>query len=268
MARLQGKDGDATMGRLNGKVVLITGAGSGIGAATARIFAQEGARVGILDINPDRANDVAYAIQATDGEAMSLTCDISQAAAVANSVQTLLNRWHRLDILINNAAVQIMGALHTFSDDDFDQVVNVNLKGTFLGCRAVLPVLLEQGEGTILFTSSVLGLVADPDLAVYGATKAAIIGLMRSIAVAYGPHGVRAVAVCPGDVDTPLVADYFSYQADPEAARTAINREYPLRRIAAPEEIGRVLAFLASSEASFISGTCITIDGGLLAQVY
>jgi NAD(P)-dependent dehydrogenase (short-subunit alcohol dehydrogenase family) len=183
-------------------------------------------------------------------------------------VEWVNKNYGRLDILINNAAIQVMGRLHEFTEPDFDRIIAVNLKGMFLSCRLALPIMMQQRKGVILATSSVLGLVADPDLAVYGATKAGMLALVKSIAIAYGTFGIRAVAVCPGDVDTPLVADYFNHQPNPEAARREVERHYPLGRIATPAEIARVFAFLASDDASFISGTEIIVDGGLLAQVY
>lgn len=256
------------MKRLEGRVALITGAGSGIGAAVARVFAEDGAAVGVLDIDSTRARDVARHIAGVGGEAMALTADVSVFDQFDAVVQQILHRYARIDILVNNAAVQIMGPLHVFEEEDFDRVLAVNLKGSFNGCRSVLPTFMQQGRGVILFTSSVLGLVADPDLAVYGATKAGMLALMRSVALAYGSHGIRAVAVCPGDVETPLVAEYFRFQPDPDAARQAVSQHYPLGRIARPEEVAKVLAFLASDDASFVSGSSVIVDGGLLANVY
>ncbi len=256
------------MKRLEGRVALITGAGSGIGAATAQVFAESGAAVGVLDVDPGKAREVVSRIEALGGQAVALAADVSAFDQFDAAVQHLLRRYARVDVLVNNAAVQIMGPLHAFGDEDFDRVIAVNLKGSFNGCRIVLPVLMQQGHGVILFTSSVLGLVADPDLAVYGATKAGMIALMRSVALAYGSHGIRAAAVCPGDVETPLVAEYFRFQPDPEAARQAVSRHYPLGRIAQPTEVAKVLAFLASDDASFVSGSSVIVDGGLLANVY
>ena len=255
------------MRRLAGRGALITGAGSGIGEATAKQFAAEGARVGVLDIEARRVEAVVAAITEQGGDALALRADVSDADQVELAVKQML-AGGRLDVLVNNAAVQHMGALHQCADAAVDAMINVNLKGSVYGCRAVLPTFIAQGHGTVLFTSSVLGLVADPDLAVYGATKAGMLALMRSIAVAYGPQGIRAVAVCPGDVETPLVAEYFQFQPNPSAARDAVYAHYPLRRIADPGEVAKVLVFLASEEASFISGTPIVVDGGLLANVY
>ncbi len=255
-------------GRLEGKVALITGAGSGIGEATALEFAKEGAKVVVLDLNSTNAQRVSESINQLGWDSISIIADVSVARDLEQAVSQVVGKWGRIDILVNNAAVQIMGRVHEYSEADFDSTINVNLKGVFLGCRYVLPIMMEQKKGVILSTSSVLGTVGDPDLAVYGATKGGIIALTKSLAVAYGTSGIRVIAVCPGDVNTPIVKEYFDFQADPELARQRVNAEYPLRRIAEPIEVARVFVFLASDDASFISGNEIYVDGGLLAQVY
>lgn len=250
------------------RVVLVTGAGSGIGETTAEAFAARQARVGVLDVSAEAAARVADRIQAEGGTAIAIPADVSNAAMMHDAVTDLVARWGRLDVLINNAACQIMGPVHTFSEADFDRIVAVNLKGVFLGCRAALPVMMAQRRGVILSTSSVLGLTGDPDLAVYGATKGAILAFTQALAVAYGPYGIRAVAVCPGDVETPLVQDYFRHQPDPDASRRFVVQQYPMGRIGNPKDIAETLVFLASEAAGFISGGHVLIDGGLSARVY
>lgn len=254
--------------RLARKVALVTGAGSGIGAATAQEFARQGAKVGVLDVRSERAGEVAGAIRQAGGEAFAITADVSSASDIQSAIDAVVGQWSRLDVLVNNAAIQIMGPLHEYREEDFDRTIAVNLKGAFLGIRSALKVMLAQGAGVILSTSSVLGLVGDPDLAVYGSTKGGILAMTKAVAVAYGRRGIRAVAVCPGDVNTPLVKEFFDFQPDPDEARSRVYAEYPLGRIAEPQEIARVHAFLASEDAAFISGTEVVVDGGLLASVY
>jgi NAD(P)-dependent dehydrogenase (short-subunit alcohol dehydrogenase family) len=254
--------------RLEGKSVFVTGAGSGIGAAIASVFAREGAFVSVADIDQAGAEYVAECIRQDGGTGVAVHVDVSHAEEVEQAIGRVVDQFGRLDILINNAAVQIMGPLHEFSEADFDKTIDVNLKGVFLGCKYALPIMMKQREGVILSTSSVLGVVGDADLPVYGATKGAIIALTKSMAVAYSPYGIRVNCVCPGDVRTPMVQQFFDFQPDPEAARENVSRHYPLRRIAEPEEIARTMVFLASSDASFISGTHLFIDGGLTAEVY
>lgn len=255
-------------GRLSGKVALITGAGSGIGEAAARVFARQGAKVTVLDVEGDRGEIVSESIRASGGSSIAVCGDVSRESDVASAIRQTEDAFGGLDILLNNAAVQIMGPLHEFTEEQFDRTISVNLKGVFWGCKHALPIMMKQRKGVILSTSSVLGLVGDADLGIYGATKGAIIALTKSMAVAYGPYGIRVNCVCPGDVGTPMVQQFFEFQPDPEAARQQVYRHYPLRRIAEPEEIARTLAFLASDDASFISGSHVLIDGGLTAEVY
>jgi NAD(P)-dependent dehydrogenase (short-subunit alcohol dehydrogenase family) len=253
---------------LSGRVALITGGGSGVGEATVRVFAADGARVAVLDVEGDRAASVTESITRDGAEAFAITASVAKAADMAAAIDAVVGRWGRLDVIVNNAGVQVLGPFHEQNESDFDRLIDTNLKGVLFGCRYAIPVMLAQRQGVILSTSSVLGLVGDPDLAVYGATKGGIIALTKSLAVAYGPHGIRVNCVCPGDVNTPLVKEYFENSPDPEAARVAVANEYPLRRIAEPIEIARVFAFLASDAASFISGSHMVVDGGLLAEVY
>lgn len=255
-------------GKLTGRTVLITGAGSGIGEATALHFAEQGAKVLVFDIAEERAQSVASAIQADGGTSLAVAGDVSSEDDMGRAVAQLVNAWGQIDILVNNAAVQIMGPLHEFTSEQFDRTVAVNLKGVFLGCKAALPRMMEQRQGIILSTSSVLGVVGDADLGIYGATKGAIIALTKSLAVAYGRYGIRANCICPGDVGTPMVQEFFDFQPDPAEARRQVFRHYPLGRIAEPLEVARTLAFLASDESSFITGSQIFVDGGLTAEVY
>ena len=254
--------------RLAGKVVLITGGGSGVGAAIAQVAHEEGALVGVLDIDTDRAHATAQSIDPTGNRVLAVSADVSQSNQVVQAVDLVVKRYGRLDALFSNAAVQIMGPLHQYEEADFDRTIAVNLKGTFLTCRYALPLMMKQRSGVIVVTSSVLGLVGDPDLSVYGATKGGLIALIKSLAVCYGPFGIRALAVCPGDVNTPMLREFFDFQKDPAASRAEVHGHYPLKRIAEPSEVARVCAFLASDEASFVSGTELVVDGGLLANVY
>lgn len=253
---------------LSGRTALITGAGSGIGEAAALLFAARQARVAVLDADGERAERVAGTIVQAGGEAMAIRADVGCEADMKRAVHDTAARYGGPDILINNAAVQIMGALHECTEEQFDAMIRVNVKGMLFGCKYALPLMMERRKGVIISVSSVLGVVGDPDLGVYGATKGAMLAMTRSIAVAYGPYGIRANCVCPGDVNTPMVKQYFDFQPNPEEARAQVNRHYPLRRIAEPGEVARALAFLASDEASFITGGPLFVDGGLLSEVY
>ncbi|MDF2723794.1 MAG: short-chain dehydrogenase/reductase [Paenibacillus sp.] len=247
---------------------LITGAGSGIGEAAALLLGQRHARVAVLDIDGKQAERVKDAIVQAGGEAMALRADVGSELDMKRAIEAVYARFGSLDVLVNNAAVQIMGALHECTEEQLDAMLRVNVKGMVFGCKHALPIMMEQKKGAIISVSSVLGVVGDPDLGVYGATKGAMLALTRSIATAYGPYGIRANCICPGDVSTPMVKQYFDFQSDPAQAREQVNREYPLRRIAEPEEVARAIAFLASDEASFVTGGPLFVDGGLMSSVY
>lgn len=254
--------------RLQNKVAIVTGCGSGIGEAIAARFAKEGAAVVGVDWNRAAGERVAGEITSAGGSFLFHEADVSQERAVEEMVATCVKRLGRLDVLVNNAAVQHEVALHETSMEQWQRMIDVNLGGVFLGCKYALPVMIAQGGGVIINMSSVMGLVADPKLAVYCATKGGILAMTRAIAIAYGRQGIRATCICPGDVDTPLNQAYFNSYPDPAAARAAIEEHYPLGRIATPDEIARVAAFLASDDATFITGTHILVDGGILSKIY
>ena len=256
------------MGSLAGRVAIVTGGARGIGQAIAEAFAVEGARVFIVDRDAERAAATAASIAGPDGPVRALAGDVSDEARVGAIVDEVLGTAGRIDILVNNAAVQREALLVDQTVDDFRAVVDTNLLGTFLFSRAVLPSMLDRGSGVIVNLSSVLGLVGDAMLPVYSATKHGILGLTRSTAVAYGRQGIRCVAICPGDVDTDLNQQYFASQPDPARFRARVEREYPGRRMAQPAEIARVAVFLASDDASFINGTYVLADGAILSRIY
>jgi len=255
-------------GRLEGKVAVVTGAGSGIGRAIAHRFAQEGASVVIAEVNRDAGASAASEIRAEGGSALFVPTDVSRAADVEAMVRRTVAEFGRLDVLVNNAAIQILGRLADTSEEDWDRLQSVNLKGVFLCSKYAIPEMVRTGGGSIVNLASVLGLVGDPDLAAYCAAKGGVLALTKAAALAYGPAGIRVNAICPGDVDTPMVRDYFNNDPDPEALRRRISSEYALRRIAEPREIAEAALFLASDASSFVTATALVIDGGLTAKCY
>lgn len=254
--------------RLANKVAIITGAGSGIGRASALRFAQEGAKVVVVDWHGDAAQSTVDQIAAQGGQAIAVRADVSQETDMAQMVETTLGTYGRIDILFNNAAIQVFGVIPDTAPEDWHKVMDVNLKGVYLGCKYAIPPMIAQGGGSILTTSSALGLVGDPVLPAYGATKGAIIAMTKAMAQAHGPQGIRVNCICPGDVATPLVMEYFDQQPDPTAARAQVAAHYALRRIAEPAEIAQVALFLASDESSFITGAALVVDGGLTSRCY
>jgi NAD(P)-dependent dehydrogenase (short-subunit alcohol dehydrogenase family) len=255
-------------GRLQGRVAIVTGTARGIGRAIAAAYAREGCVVIGIDIQAEVGATAADAI-ARDGGRMTFEAgDVSNEADVRRIIGAVLERHGRIDVLVNDAAVQVEALAADVRVADFHRIVDVNLLGCVLTCREVLPAMVAQGGGAIVNMSSVNAFSADPLLPVYGATKAAIIGYTKSVAVAYGPHGIRANAICPGDVDTELNRAFFEAHPDPVAFRTSVEREYPVRRIASTDEIARVAVFLASDDAAFVNGEALVVDGGITSRIY
>ncbi len=253
------------MRRLIDRHAVVTGGARGIGAAIAGAFVAEGARVVILD----RDGPAAAATAATIGAGCeSRVVDIADENQVEAAFAGLVASGFECDLLVNNAAVQREGALLDQTLDDFRSVVDTNLLGTFLCSRAALRGMVDRRRGVIVNMSSILGLTGDALLPVYSATKHAILGLTRSTAVAYAQAGIRCVAICPGDVDTELNQQYFSSQPEPAAFRARVEREYPGRRIAQPDEIARLAVALATDDASFVNGAYVVADGGLMSRAF
>ena len=255
-------------GRLDGRIALVTGTARGIGKAIARQFAAEGAIVAGVDVLEERGQASAEEVVEAGGQMRFHRGDVSSEEDVQRIVQAVEAEHGRIDILVNNAAWQHEAPITEVTVEDFHRIVNTNLLAPVLFCREVIPGMVARKSGAIVNMSSVLGWVADPILPVYGATKAGILALTRAIAIAHGQNGIRCNAICPGDVDTELNQDYFNAHDDPAAFRGRVEREYPMRRIAATDEIARVAVFLASDDASFVTGTDIIADGGILARIY
>lgn len=249
-------------GRLNGKVALITGAGSGIGAATALRFAQEGARVVVNDVNDEGGNAVVDRICAAGGQADFHHADVSRAEEVAAMIEQVVDRHGRLDVLHNNAFFSRMGTAGWIRPEDWQRAFAVTLHGTYHGMHYALPQMARQGGGAIVNTASVSGLGADYAMSAYNAAKAAVVGLTRSAAIDYARHGVRVNAVCPGPIDTPPVQQLF---ARTPAVRDAVLGALPQHRLGRPEEVANAVLFLASDEASLVNGAMLVCDGGLSA---
>jgi NAD(P)-dependent dehydrogenase (short-subunit alcohol dehydrogenase family) len=254
--------------QLKDAVAIVTGGGSGIGKAISKVFAEEGASVVVADWNQETGAATAEEICRQGGSAVFRQTDVSHAKDVERMVGAAVEQYGKLDILVNDAAIQILGKLVDTSEEDWDRLHSVNLKGVFLGCKYAIPAMIRSGGGSIVNIASILGFVGDPDLVAYCAAKGGVIAMTRAAALSYGPDGIRINCICPGDVDTPMVQDYFNKDPNPDALRRQIYQHYALRRIASPEEIARVAVFLGSQSSSFITGGTLVVDGGLTVKCY
>lgn len=251
--------------KLKDNVVLVTGAGSGIGAETARRFAAAGAIVHCADIRAEPAAATAAGIVAAGGRAKALVLDVTSSASINAGVERIIAEEGRLDALVNNAGITIVGSIMDLSEDQWDREMDINLKSIFLMSRAVWPQMVAQGGGVILNTASIAGITAIPADAAYCASKAGVIMLTKCMAVDGARAGIRVNCVCPGFIDTPMIHGYFADQPDPEAAREYAVRLHPLGRLGRPADIADAYVHLASADAGWVTGTAHVVDGGLLA---
>lgn len=252
--------------KLKDRVALITGAASGIGRATAELFAAEGAQLALTDIDGEGLRQSASAIG--DAGVWAREADVSRAADVDALVAAALERFGRIDVLCNIAGRSLFGDLVATSEEVWDGIIATNLKSVFLCSRAVLPGMIARERGVIVNMGSVWGIAAGANAAAYAASKGAILALTRSMAVDYARQGIRVNALCPGGVDTPLLERYAEAlpHVSVAAARNILRMSHPIGRLADPIEIARGALFLASDDSSFMTGSSVVIDGGFLAK--
>ncbi len=248
--------------RLAGKVALITGAGSGIGRATAIEFAQEGARVVAGDIDQAAAEETARVVPGMT----AMGVDVTLAPSVRGAIATVVETHGRIDILVNNVGVGLAGRVDQTEESDWDRIMAVNLKGVFLGCKFAIPYMRQQGGGVIVNTASTVGLVGVPERAAYCASKGGVIALTRAMALDHVGEGIRVNCVAPGAIDTPLVRAYMTRHPDPEGLWKELVSRHPMGRLGTPEEIARAILYLASDESSFVTGSVLIVDGGWTAR--
>jgi NAD(P)-dependent dehydrogenase (short-subunit alcohol dehydrogenase family) len=249
------------MGRVDGKVAIVTGAASGIGEACARLFAKEGAAVVVADVQDAKGQAVAEVIRQAGGRAVFVHCDVARAADCEKAVAEATARFGGLDILHANAGVELDRILTDTTEAEWDRLLGVNLKGVFLSCRAAIPAMKVRGGGSIVITASVNGMQAEPRLAAYCASKGGAVMLAKSIAIDYALDRIRANALCPGWVQTAITESFF---ADPAQRRHWFGVS-PAGHAACPEEIAPAAVFLASDDARFVTGAAWVVDGGLSA---
>jgi meso-butanediol dehydrogenase / (S,S)-butanediol dehydrogenase / diacetyl reductase len=254
------------MGEFTGKVAMITGAGSGIGRATALLFAGEGTAVAVIDCHDASARETARLINQQGGEALALTADVSRHDDVRMAVEAIWDRHGRIDVLFACAATQVTKSVVDTEEEEWDRLYSVNLKGAFLCCKYVIPVMRKQGGGSIVIASSGHAFVTYPNSSAYAGTKGGLLAFMRGVALDYAADGIRANCIVPGATDTPMLRGYINSCSDPRAEEERIIASIPMRRLARPEDVAKAVRFLASDDASYITGTWLAVDGGLLAQ--
>lgn len=251
--------------KLKDKVIIITGAGSGIGAATAHLMAAEGANVIIADRALEAAGQVAADILKTGGRAEALAVDVSHAKQVEQAWADVVARHGRLDVLVNNAGYGLAGTVVDTGLEDWDALMQVNVNGIFYGCRYAIPFMAEQGGGVIVNTASVAGQVGLRQRAAYCASKGAVIALTRAMALDHVAQGIRVNCVAPGTIESPYFKTIFAQAENPAAMRAALEQRQPMGRLGQPEEVARAIVFLACEDSAFATGSVLVLDGGLSA---
>jgi NAD(P)-dependent dehydrogenase (short-subunit alcohol dehydrogenase family) len=252
---------------MDGKAGIVTGAASGLGREVVRLLSARGANVIVFD--RDQAGAEAVASEGgTKGARLAYFGDVSREEDITAAIGRCRQQFGRFDFIHNNAGIQVEAPLHETSNEQWRDVIAVNLTGVFLGCKHAVIAMRESGGGTIVNTGSALSLVADPLLAAYTASKHGVLGLTRAVATRYAIDNIRCNCVCPGDMQTPMIEKYFAATPDPVAAREEIESHYPAKKFGHPREVAQVVVFLLSDESSYVNGAYLQVDGGLLSKVY
>lgn len=248
--------------KLKDKVAIITGAAKGIGKGCATVFADEGAKVVIVDIDEKSGEQTEKEIIQRNGIAKFIKTDLRSSNDVQAMITSVISTYGQIDIMFNNAGYHISKNVEVTSEEEWDYIINTNLKSVFLCCKYSIPHL-RKTKGCIINMSSMVGLIGQSNAGAYSATKGGIVAMTKGMALDFAKDDIRVNCICPGWVHTPLVEDWFGQQKDPEKARAYIYSVHPLNRIASSEEVGKAAAFLASSEASFITGVALPVDGAV-----
>ena len=252
--------------RLQRKVALVTGAGQGIGQAIARKMAVEGAVVSVAEINRGKGEGTVQQLKSAGHEACFVPTDITREDDVRNAIETTVERYGGLDVLVNNAGKNFYYDATSMTEDEWDSAMDVDVKGAWFCCKHAIPAMVTGGGGSVVNIASIHARLTIEGMFPYAAAKSAMVGMTRSLALDWAPKNIRVNAVCPGWVRTGLVQEWFDQQPDPEAAEASVLQVHPLGRIGRPEEIANLVAFVASDESSFMTGAELYVDGGLSAR--
>jgi len=251
--------------KLKDRIAVITGAGSGIGQVTARLFAQEGARIAAADINAAGGEETCGLISGEGGEAIFVQTDVARVAEAEKLMRTVKERFGRIDVVVNNAGVELPRSLLDTSEEDWERVVSIDLKGVYFVSKYAVAEMIKTGGGAIVNISSGAGILGFPMMTAYCAAKGGVVALTRAVAIEYAAHNIRVNCVCPGVVDTPMSRGFFDSLPNPAEVRHMYEEQTPVKRFARPEEIARTVLFLASEDASYLTGAIIPVDGGFSA---
>jgi NAD(P)-dependent dehydrogenase (short-subunit alcohol dehydrogenase family) len=251
------------MNMLSGKVALVTGGGNGIGRGIALRLASEGASVGVLDLNEVAVGRVVEEVRGSGGAALALPADVSSPAPVERALAALVQEFGTPNILVHSAGIMPDGTIDQTNEQQWDRVFAVNVKGAYLASRLVVPMMRRSGGGSIILMASITGVNGFPGLAAYSATKGALISLARAMAIDHAAEGIRVNAVSPGTIDSPMLHAFVEAQADPERTRRAFDAVQPRGRVGTIEEVVNVVVFLASDQATYVSGSNVKVDGGM-----
>ena len=257
--------------RLNDRVAIITAAGSGVGRTGALLFAREGAKVVVGDINPKAGEETVRMVKDAGGEASFVRTDVSQLENMRTLVESTVDLYGKLNILWNHAGIPGPGSLETTEEAEFDRTMGINIKGGFFATKFAIPHMIEAGSGSILFTASVSALRASPGSPTYALSKGSLIPLTMSLAATYGPHNIRTNCICPGPIYTPMLEGFLNRErnTDPgftENVTKMLEQKCPLGRLATAEDIAYAALYLVSDEASYVNGVILPVDGGMIVK--
>ena len=254
--------------RFKDKIVIVTGAGSGIGERTAIKFSSEGASVVVADINPETGNSVSEHINNSGGKSIFVETNVAEFKSVDNMVSQTLDNFGTPDVLINNAGINVFGEPLNMPDSEWKRAFSVDLDGVWFGCKAVLPHMLKKNKGSIVNVASVHGIQIIPNCFPYPVAKHGVIGLTKALAVDYAAKGIKINSISPGYIETPIIDKFFNTKPDPTAARKEAENHQPIKRMGTTDEIANTIMFMSSDECNFMIGANIVVDGGITLRIH